>query len=518
MSGYGRGGVPPELQQLATRPPKTAHFCGLRCQTKSNALRGSCSLASVSDALLSLRDRDNALLRVSFFLRYREAPLRLQVRLRSLPGALRAAGDAHPSARTLQAPGWAPTGWSAGTRTLRVFILKKKPQRLAILSSRARATFPSRPRRTSRVHMLRGASPSRQWVRRWPGSRPQPSAPAQDPRGAEHGCKGGRRGVRRGRTQWGRWAPPPWDRKLAPGAGRRGGGGGQLGRPARSPAPDRRRRALTSTVANRSSSSPGSGIGSFKGTLCALKSVCCESILPALPMLAARWGRGLLRAPRVRVRNQNSSGRQAARPLARPAGLPALRCAPVTVPHAPLPSSARSRAAPRPPSCSSPPQCRPGLFSSGGVVRARGAYLHVVPLARCSLPAITDSGRVVPPTQSPTRAAANTDTSNPPPPSTTLAARAPLADKCSSALPTQCPLSPAPGPRSPPSSSRPPARLRPLAPRTVGKRSFWPKRPHAETTPASSEGPCWGKPASGEGNLYPSRGSLCQFCLTSLQQ
>lgn len=71
------------------------------------------------------------------------------------------------------------------------------------------------------------------------------------------------------------------------------------------------RRALTSTMANRSSSSPGSGIGSFKGTLCALKSVCCESMLPALPMLAARRGWGLLRAPRVRVGNQNSSRRPA---------------------------------------------------------------------------------------------------------------------------------------------------------------------------------------------------------------
>lgn len=86
--------------------------------------------------------------------------------------------------------------------------------------------------------------------------------------------------------------------------------------------PDRRRRALTSTMANRSSSSPGSGIGSFKGTLCALKSVCCESILPALPMLAARRGRGLLRAPSVRVRNQNSSRRPAPARWLDPPGSP----------------------------------------------------------------------------------------------------------------------------------------------------------------------------------------------------
>lgn len=93
--------------------------------------------------------------------------------------------------------------------------------------------------------------------------------------------------------------------------GEKGRGGGQL-----------RRRALTSTMANRSSSSPGSGIGSFKGTLCALKSVCCESILPALPMLAARRGRGLLRAPSVRVRNQNSSRRPAPARWRDPPGSP----------------------------------------------------------------------------------------------------------------------------------------------------------------------------------------------------
>lgn len=118
--------------------------------------------------------------------------------------------------------------------------------------------------------------------------------------------------MRRGRPQWGRWAPSPWGRRLDPRAGRRGGGGGQPRRRPGAPSPTaRRRRALTSTMANRSSSSPGSGIGSFKGTLCALKSVCCESILPALPMLAARRGRGLHRAPSVRVRNQNSSRRPA---------------------------------------------------------------------------------------------------------------------------------------------------------------------------------------------------------------
>jgi hypothetical protein len=75
--------------------------------------------------------------------------------------------------------------------------------------------------------------------------------------------------------------------------------------------PRRHHRTLTSTMANRSSSSPGSGIGSFKGTLCALKSVCCESMLPALPMSTARWSQGLLRAPGVRVGNHYGSPRPA---------------------------------------------------------------------------------------------------------------------------------------------------------------------------------------------------------------
>lgn len=141
---------------------------------------------------------------------------------------------------------------------------------------------------------------------------PEPPALSRDSKRAERrGLVEGRRGVRLGRPQWGRWAPPPWDRRLAPGAGRRGGSRGQRRCPTGGPAPDRRRRTLTSTMANRSSNSPGSGIGSFKGTLCALKSVCCESMLPALPMLATRRGQGQLRAPRVHVRNQNSSRRPA---------------------------------------------------------------------------------------------------------------------------------------------------------------------------------------------------------------
>lgn len=43
-------------------------------------------------------------------------------------------------------------------------------------------------------------------------------------------------------------------------------------------------RVLTRTLANLSSSSPGSGMGSFSGMLCPLKSGCC-SMLPAFPMV-----------------------------------------------------------------------------------------------------------------------------------------------------------------------------------------------------------------------------------------
>lgn len=128
---------------------------------------------------------------------------------------------------------------------------------------------------------------------------------------------------------------------------------------------------LTSTMAKRSSSSPGSGIGSFNGTLCALKSVCCESMLPALPMSAACWSPGWLRAPCVRLLNAHSPGRSA----------PALRRVPVSARRTLLPSRAQNPAGPRPPSCSPPPRRRPGLSASRGVCRALGADQHGAPAA-----------------------------------------------------------------------------------------------------------------------------------------
>lgn len=72
-----------ESEQLATRPRKTAHFCGFRFKTKRNALRRSASRAWGSDALSSLKDQGAALPRAPFSFPFRGAPLRLQVPLRA---------------------------------------------------------------------------------------------------------------------------------------------------------------------------------------------------------------------------------------------------------------------------------------------------------------------------------------------------------------------------------------------------------------------------------------------------
>lgn len=195
--------------------------------------------------------------------------------------------------------------------------------------------------------------------------------------------------------------------------------------PAAPPAPPGPRRVLTSTMAKRSSSSPGSGIGSFNGTLCALKSVCCESMLPALPMSAACRSPGWLPAPRVRVRNAHSPGRSA----------PALCRVPASVPLTPLPSRGPSPAGPRLPSCSPPPRRRPGLCASRGVCRAPGADPHGAPAGPAGVR--VRSRAPAPRLHSPDRNRSNT--SDPAPPQADD--RAPRAD-------TMPPLGPRPRPGS----------------------------------------------------------------------
>ena len=191
---------------------------------------------------------------------------------------------------------------------------------------------------------------------------PHPRAPSRDPKKAWSGeIGGGRRGGHNKRS--GSLPLGTGDSLPARGEGERAGVSCTAWSWAPGPG-SRRRRALTSTMANRSSSSPGSGIGSFKGTLCALKSVCCESMLPALPMLAARRGRGLLRAPCVRVGNQNSSRRPAParwrnQPGSPPSAAPRRVCSarrslaalrvepPPGLPHAPRRPSAAPASFPR---------------------------------------------------------------------------------------------------------------------------------------------------------------------------
>lgn len=153
----------------------------------------------------------------------------------------------------------------------------------------------------------------------WAGqaARPEPPAPSRDPERAERGGWRGAEKSKAGEATMGKVGASPLGQEARSRRREKKRGRGSAAPPRPEP-----RHALTSTMANRSSSSPGSGIGSFKGTLCALKSVCCESMLPALPMLAARRGRGLLRAPRVRFGNQNSSRRPAPAPWRDPPGSP----------------------------------------------------------------------------------------------------------------------------------------------------------------------------------------------------
>lgn len=314
----------------------------------------------------SVRDGDAALPRVSFSFPFGGAPL-CQARR---PPPSSPSRTAPPSTRHMRPSAPYPAGPRLGARWMVLedsgfegsFFLKQKALAASRPLLQARATFPSRPRRTSPTHALRGASPARQWVRGRPVS--QPPAPCPIPGPQEGLARGDRRRPREATISEAGASPlGPGIRSRGAEKGRGRGSAAPPGLGPRGPAPGRRR-ALTSTMANRSSSSPGSGIGSFKGTLCALKSVCCESMLPALPMLAARRGRGLLRAPCVRVGNQNSSRRPAParwhkQPGSPPSAAPRRVCSarrslaalgaepPPGLPHAPRRPSAAPASFPR---------------------------------------------------------------------------------------------------------------------------------------------------------------------------
>lgn len=241
--------------------------------------------------------------------------VRLQVRLPAQRSAAPLTGHMRPSAPHPSGPGLGARWTSSRTRGLReFFFLKQKASaaRRPLLPGPRHLPFTPTPHlpgtRAARClsRQTMGSGPTRQ------AASPEPPAPSRDAEKAERGgLGGGRRGGGGGHNGRGGSLPLGTGGSLpAPGKGEGAGVSCTAWSEPRGPAPGRRR-ALTSTMANRSSSSPGSGIGSFKGTLCALKSVCCESMLPALPMLAAHRGQGLLRAPCVRVGNQNSSRRPA---------------------------------------------------------------------------------------------------------------------------------------------------------------------------------------------------------------
>lgn len=310
---WGRGGVVPAVRTAHNTSPQNYTFLWFKIKTKRNARRRSFSLAWVSDGPSLLRVGGAALPRVSSSFPFGEGPLRRAARSASkFPFAHRPAWRPRPAtcAHLCGTP-------KPGTGTRRM-VHRDSGFAEIFFQTKSLSGSPPAPPGPAPPSLHAHAAPPRHTRCEVPlppdngfgAGQAAGLAPSRDPeRAGRGGLEGGRTEARRERPQWGRWAPPPRDRRLAPGARKRGGGGGSAAPPGpglQGPASGRRR-ALTSTIANRSSSSPGSGIGSFKGTLCPLKSVCCESMLPALPILAARRGRGLLRAPSVRVGNQKSS-------------------------------------------------------------------------------------------------------------------------------------------------------------------------------------------------------------------
>lgn len=240
-AGGGKGS-PLTSEQLKTRPRKTAHSCGLRFKTERNELRQSFSPAWVSDAPLQLRDQGAALPRVSLSFSFERAPLS-----QAAMSASKFAFARRPLPATCtRLPGTPRAGWSAGTRGFAGFLIwgcwEKTPTKSLSSSSppspgpappslHAHAAPPGHTRCEVLLPPDNGLWAGQAARPGPPGPRPQSGTP----RGLSAGAGGEQRRVRLGRPQRGRWAPPPWDRRLAPGTGRRGGGGGQLRLPARSP-------------------------------------------------------------------------------------------------------------------------------------------------------------------------------------------------------------------------------------------------------------------------------------------
>lgn len=133
-----------------------------------------------------------------------------------------------PRPRTPQARGWAPARWSAGTRGLRLFFFFFKQKALAarypLLPGPRHLSFMPTPhlpgthaaRCLSRQTM--GSELARQPA---PSPRPHPRIPRELSAGAERGAERSEAGE----ATMGKVGASPWDSRLAPGAGRRGGVG-----------------------------------------------------------------------------------------------------------------------------------------------------------------------------------------------------------------------------------------------------------------------------------------------------
>ena len=147
----------------------------------------------------SLRGWDAALPRLSFSFPFGGAPLGQARR----PPPSSPSRTAPPSTRHMRPSAPNPAEPRLGARWMVLedsgfagcFFLKQKALAASRPLLQARATFPSRPRRTSPAHAPRGASPARQWVRGRPVSQSPTPRPIPEPQGGL--ARGDRRGTER---------------------------------------------------------------------------------------------------------------------------------------------------------------------------------------------------------------------------------------------------------------------------------------------------------------------------------